>query len=137
MRTPPIFRLPAYVVFWWGDVGIVLHPRQENLVMLNLTVGHTATGVVAFLDQNGNPMLTPLVPDSPPTWTNNPVPAGADTLTPATNGLGATLVANAAGTDTINFSVVVGGVTFSASTAVSISAAPQVLTSVQLDWTVN
>jgi hypothetical protein len=136
MKAPPIFRLPAYVVLRWGDVGVLLHPHRENLAMLNLTVGHTATGVVAFLDQNGNPMLTPPVPDSPPTWTNNPVPAGADTLTPATNGLGATLVANDAGTDTVNFSVVVGGVTFSASTAVSISAAAQVLTSVALGWTV-
>jgi hypothetical protein len=135
--APPIFRLPHYVVLWWGDVGVFLHPHQENLTMLNLTVGHTATGVVAFLDQNGNPMLTTPTPDSPPTWTNNPVPAGADTLTPNTNGLGATLAANAAGTDTVNFSVTVGGATFSASTAVSISAAPQVLTSVAIDWTVN
>jgi hypothetical protein len=137
MRAPPIFKLPAYVVFRVNGVGIFLHPNMENLVMLNLTVGHTATLGIEYLDQNGNPMLTAPVPDSPPTWTNNPSAPGVDTFTPSPDGTSATLVADAAGSDSVSLSVIVGSQTFPASLAITISAEAQVLTSVAITSTVS
>ena len=97
-----------------------------------LTVGHVDNLSIGFLDQHGNPMLVTPVPDLPPVWANAPVPAGADTLTVATNGLTAVLAAVAAGADTVSLTVVVGGHTFTASDSITISAAPQVLTSVEI-----
>jgi hypothetical protein len=137
MRAPPIFKLPAYVVLWVNGVGVFLHPHKENLIMLNLTVGHTATLGITYLDQNGNPMLTAPVPDSPPSWTNNPSAPSVDTFTPSTDGTSATLVANSAGSDSVGLSVIVGGQTFPASLAVTISAEAQVLTAVAISSTVN
>jgi hypothetical protein len=109
-----------------------LHPNRRTQIMTNITVGHTDTITPVYLDQHGNPMLTPVVPDSPPVWSNTPATPPVDTFTPAADGSSATLIANAAGSDVVNFSVVVGGKTFTATDAITISAAPQVLTSVEL-----
>ena len=85
---------------------------------------------IAFFDQNLQPMLTTPTPDSPPTWTNT-TPA-SETLAVAADGETATATAVAAGTDAVNTNVIVGGNTFTATIAVTVSAQPQVLTSVQI-----
>jgi hypothetical protein len=127
----------AYVVLRVDGVGLVLRPHQENEIMLNLTVGHTATMAIEYLDQNGNPMLTAPVPDSAPTWTDTPSSPPVDTFTPAAGGLTATLAAIAPGSDTVTLAVTVSGKTYNATLVVTISAAPQVLTSIAIVPTVQ
>lgn len=94
------------------------------------TVGQSLPLSLAFLDQNGAPMAPPPTPDIPPVWSNTT--AATETLTVADDGLSAIATAVAAGTDVINVSVTSGGVVFSASLAVTVMAAPQVLTSVEI-----
>jgi hypothetical protein len=113
-----------------------LHPNRRTNVMTSITVGHTDTLTIAYLDAAGNPMLVTPTPDSPPTWTNTPSTPPVDTFTVAADGNSATVAATAAGSDVVNLSVVVGGKTFTASDAITISAAPQVLTSVAIVDTV-
>lgn len=108
--------------------------------MLQVTAGHSVDMAIEYLDQNGNPMLTTPAPDSPPVWTNAPSAPSIDTLTPSPDGSSAVLATNAGdanSTDTVGLSVVVGGKTFTASLGVSISAAPQVLTSVEINGQVQ
>jgi len=100
--------------------------------MTTINVGHQDTMTIQYLDQNGNPLLTTPTPDSAPTWTNAPTPSGDDTLSVAQGGNSAVLAAVAAGTDLVTLTVVVGGKTFSATDAITITPAPQVLTSVAI-----
>lgn len=102
---------------------------------VTLAVGHTLGLALAFLDQNGNPMLVAPVPDAAPTWTDT-TPA-TETLAVDASGLTATGTPLVPGTDTINVSVTVGGTVFSASLDVNVTEAPQVLTSVVIDSTVT
>lgn len=104
------------------------------MASLNVTVGHTVAFALAFLDQNGNPMLITPTPDAAPTWSDTTPATG--TLTPAANGLTATEVAVAPGTDTVSVSLAVAGTSFSASIDLTVDAV-QVLTSVQITGTVS
>ncbi len=103
---------------------------------VTVNVGHTVKNTIQYLDQNGNPMLVAPVLASPPAWTNSPSPAGADTLTVTPDGLEADVAALEVGADTLSLSVTVGVQTFSATLAIVIAAAPQVLTSVAIISTV-
>lgn len=95
------------------------------------TVGQTLPLSLSFLDQNGNPIgPPPPTPDSPPSWSNT-TPA-TETVTASPDGLTASALALAAGTDTINVTVVVGGQTFNAALAVTVMAQALVLTSVEI-----
>jgi hypothetical protein len=105
-----------------------------NPVVVN--VGHVVNCTIIYLDQNGNPMLTTPTPDAAPTWSDAPAPAGCATLVAAPGGLTATDTAVAVGADVISLSLSVGGVAFSATQPVTIDAAPQVLTSIEIDATV-
>ena len=97
---------------------------------VTMVVGHTDNMTIAFLDQHGNPMLIPPVPDSMPTWTQtNPETA---TLTVAADGMSAAEVAVAPGTDVVTLTVTVGGSTFSAALPLTVSPEAQVLTSVDI-----
>jgi hypothetical protein len=102
---------------------------------VTLTVGHSVDFSIVFLDQNGNPMLTTPVPDAPPTWSDATPATG--TLVPAANGLTASEKAIAAGSDTVTVALAVGGTNFTASIDVTVEAAPQVLTSIQILGTVS
>ena len=104
---------------------------------VSLTVGHTASFTIEYDDQDGNPMLTTPTPDSPPTWTDAPNPPGSVTFTIAPDGNSASDAAVAAGTDVVSVSLTVGGVSFSAVSNVTVAAAPQVLTSIQIIPTVS
>lgn len=101
---------------------------------VTVSIGHTVSCSLVFLDQNGNPMHTTPVPDAPPVWSDTTPATG--TLTPAPDGLTASEVALAAGSDTISVALTVNGVAFSATVGVTVSPAPQVLTSVEIATTV-
>lgn len=101
---------------------------------VTLEVGQTLNMALVFLDQAGNPMTTTPTPDSPPAWVDS-TPA-TETLTVDGTGLAATGTPLAPGTDTVSVTVVVGGVSFSASLDVTVTAAPQVLTSIAIVPTV-
>ena len=105
--------------------------------MTTLNVGHSDVMTILYLDQNGNPMLVTPTPASPPTWVNTPATPPVDTLTVAANGSSATLAALAVGADTVTLTVIVGGTTFTATDSITISAAPQVLTSVAIQDTIS
>lgn len=97
-----------------------------------INVGHQDTMTISFLDQNGNPMLVTPTPDSKPSWTNAPVPGGDDTLTVAADGMSAVLAAVAVGQDVVTLTVIVGGKSFTATDAITITAAPQVLSAISI-----
>jgi hypothetical protein len=101
---------------------------------VTLAVGHTLTMALAFLDQNGNPMLTVPVPDAPAVWTDT-TPA-TETIVPAASGLTCVGTPLVPGGDTVTVAVTVGGVAFTANLDVTVTAAPQVLTSVAITPTV-
>lgn len=109
--------------------------RNEVIEMADqqLTVGHTADLAIEYFDQNGNPMLTPVIPDSPPAWTQS-APAVC-TLTPSSDDMTATELAIAPGEDIVSLAVVVGGATFNATQGFQVSAAAQVLTSIGIGVT--
>lgn len=100
--------------------------------MTDVTVGHTVTDTIVYLDQNGNPMLAAVTPDAPPAWANAPSAPGIDALAVSADGSTATISTSAPGTDTITLTVVVGGKTFTATQSLNIQAPPQVLTSVAI-----
>ena len=102
---------------------------------VTLTVGHTVDFALVFLDQNGNPMFVTPVPDAAPIWSD--ITPATGTLTPAASGLTASELAIAAGSDTVSVSLMVGGVSFSASIDVTVTSVPQVLTSVDIAATVS
>ena len=120
-------------LLWW----LFGYHHQERIdVMLNVTVGHSAALSIIYQDQNGNPMLTTPTPDSPPTWADAPSAPGVDTFVANADGTAA-LSANAPGTDSVTATVVVGGVSYTASLAVEVDAVPQVLTSIAINAVVS
>ena len=122
------------VVLFVDHVGVILEPGERTKLMTTVSVGHTISCSIGYLDTTGNPMLVAPTPDSPPAWTNT-TPA-SETLVPSSDGSTAVATAAAVGTDTINLSVSVGGRTFTASLAVTVQAAPQILGSVVINTTV-
>ena len=100
-----------------------------------VNVGHNIALSIGYLDQNENPMLTPVTPDAPPTWSNTATTT--ETLVVAAGGLTAETTAVSSGTDVISLAVIVAGVTYPASLNVTVDAAPQVLTSVEIIPTVS
>lgn len=104
---------------------------------VTVTVGHSVTCQIVYLDQNGNPMLATPIPDSPPSWSNAADPTGCAVLTVAADALSATDAAVAVGQDVVSLSLSVSGTSFSATLPVTIEAAAQVLTSVQIAATVD
>ena len=79
-------------------------------------------------------MLTPPTPDAPPVWTNSTPATG--TLVAAADGSSAVETAIAVGTDVISVAATVGGKAFTATQGVTVTAAPQVLTSIGILTTV-
>lgn len=96
----------------------------------SMNVGQTVPMSIEFLDQNGQPMAVTPTPDAAPAWAQT-TPA-TDTLSAAPNGLSATAVGLAAGSDTIHLNLTVAGVAFSATLDLTVNAvAPsQTLTSI-------
>jgi len=124
----------------------ILQPNKELHIMSAVTVGHIITYTWSFVDANGNapPEGSILPVADAATWSNTPATPPVDTFTPSGGPveMSAVLAATAAGSDTVNLVVLftpAGGTqqTFSASDAVTISAAPfvpagvRILTSIQ------
>ena len=118
-----------------NDTSILLHPNEENFMTTVLTIGHKLGLALQVLDQNGNPMLTPVTFDAAPVWANT-TPA-TETLSAAADGQSATGTPVAPGADLISVSFTIGGVPFSATLAVEVDAAPQVPTSAVIVATVE
>lgn len=126
---------PSRVFIIIDLLAVELEQGRHQFMATNVTVGHTINCAISYLDAVGNPMITTPTPDAPPAWTDTT--PGVLTLAAAPDGSTCVATAATAGNDTINLSVAVGGKAFSASLAVSVSAAPQVLTSVAIVPTVN
>lgn len=124
----------SHVVFSVDGVEVTLIPGMRLEMAVTVSVGHKINLSIAYLDTNGNPMLVPPTPDTPPTWANTT--SATDTLTVGGGGLTAVATPIAPGSDVINMDVFVAGVDFKASLAVQVDAAPQVLGSVQIVATV-
>ncbi len=128
------------VVLFVDGYGHELNPHRRTWIMTPVTAGHKVTYAIAYFDKIGNPMLTTPAPEGPPSWSEAQSAPGIDTFTVAPDGLSAVVQTNpgdAASTDTVSVSVVVGGLTFQASDVVTISVAPQELGSIALVGTVS
>ena len=135
-RHHTVFNLHRFrPVLFVNGRRLVLSPRTEVRMQTTVNVGHTIALSLKFLDINGNPMLTPPVPDAAPVWTNTA--AAEETLVAAASGLTAIATALAPGADTVNVALTVGGVAFAASLDVAVTAAPQVLGSVVIEPAVS
>jgi len=97
-----------------------------------MTIGHVDNMSLEYLDTDGNPMLVTPVPDAPPTWVDNSATPGAATLVVAASGLTATETAVAAGTSTGTMTFTVGGVAFTDTWTLTITAAVQQLGAVKI-----
>ena len=105
--------------------------------MVDVTVGHTVDCTIVYLDQNGNPMLTTVTPDSPPSWTDIASSPAIDALSVSADGSQCEITTTGAGSDTVSLSVIVGGKTFNASLQLNIASPPQVLTRVSIQTVVS
>lgn len=95
-----------------------------------LDVGKTELFAIEFLDQNGQPMGPTPTPDSPPSWAQTD--PSIQSLTSAPDGLTAQATGLAAGSDTIQLSLSVGGQSFTATVDATVNAVQptQTLTSI-------
>lgn len=103
--------------------------------MLDVTVGHQIECTLIYLDTNGNPMQTAPTPDSPPAWTSTGDPT--DKLNVSSDGLVCDIDTLAAGSDTLNVTVVIGGTSYTASLPFTVGDAPQELGSVAINAVVK
>lgn len=106
---------------------------------VTVNVGHTVTNTIVYLDQNGNVMLQTPVPDKAPVWTDSGSAANPplDSVNVSPDGSTAVVTALSAGTDNLSVALTVGGSAFSASVAIGITPAPQVLTSIAINSVVS
>jgi hypothetical protein len=101
------------------------------MTIQQVALGHKLNMFIDFLDQNGNPMLTPVVPDAVPTWTTSSDTVATEVI--AADGLSAVMNPIAVGTDQIGISVLVKGVKYEATLDVNVTGpAEQVLTTVSI-----
>ncbi len=124
------------VWFAIGNVAVGLIENGVTLMDFTLDVGKTENLGIVYKDENGQVMSPAPTPDLPPAWAQTS-PA-SDTLTAAADGNSATALGLAAGIDTIQMTVVVGGTVFVAVSNATINAvAPPapVLTSVEISAT--
>jgi hypothetical protein len=118
-----------------GNVAVELFPKWIGVTHMAFTLdaGKTENLAIEYLDINGSPMLVTPTPDSPPAWgQTNPA---ADTLTPSADGNTATALGlDAGGSDTIQLTVIVAGVTYQATVDATVNPGTpaQVLTSVRI-----
>ena len=103
---------------------------------VTVAIGHQVQMTIEYLDQNGVVMVITPTPDSPPSWTDAQNPAGDMTLVVAADSMSAVETAVSAGGDVVTLGLSVGGVAYSATLPITISPAPQVLTSIDIVATV-
>jgi hypothetical protein len=103
--------------------------RTIQMASFSVSMGTPVFFGYAEFDQLGNPMVTPVA--GVPTWSNTTPATG--TIAASSSGQSITYTPVAEGTDTVDFSLVVGSQTFSATADITVVAAAQVLTSVQIE----
>src|SRR3974390_1847397 len=114
---------------------VELIPNEKVTLMIEVTQGHTILNTITYLDTAGNPMLTPVTPDSPPAWTQQN--AHVDALTISANGDECDALTEMPGQDVITVALTVGGVAYTASVNVQVDAPPQVLGSIEINSVVQ
>jgi hypothetical protein len=117
-----------YVLLIVQGVGIILKPEEKVHLMLQVVVGRPIAFAIKYLDQNGNEMVTPPMPDAAPAWSNK-TPA-TETLQSSPDGTTCQATTLAPGTDEVDLSLSVGGKSFAAAFQVEVEA--QVLTSIAI-----
>jgi hypothetical protein len=126
-------RLFFFVEVGGERFGDELLPNQENrMSSTGAQVGQTITITATFVDNTpqANPMVPQPTPDSTPTWAQ--AAPSVESLVVAANGMSAVATVLTPGADTITFTAIVGGVTYTATLSVNDVAAPQVLGGVTL-----
>lgn len=100
--------------------------------MLELSLGHLVECTLVVLDQNGNPLLTPVVFATPPVWANT-TPA-VETIVASVDGLTCEGTLLTVGTDSITVTATLPGGTspLTASVAITVDPAPQIATSLSI-----
>ena len=100
-----------------------------------ISVGHTDTIMINYLDKNGNPMLVNPTLDSPPVWaiTSTPQSPTPDAITYDPSNTVAVMQALDPGSVNVSVTVKIGGKAFSAQDTITIDPAPQVVTSISLN----
>lgn len=98
----------------------------------SMKVGQSLPLSIAFLDQNGDPMIPTPALDADPSWSQ--LSSMTDTLTASGDGMTATAMALAAGTDTVRVQLSVSGQSFEATLDLTVEAVEptQTLTSIQI-----
>ncbi len=109
-----------------GNFAVELIPQEILHMATTINVGQTLPLSIRYLDTTGQPMTTPPAPDAAPSWTNTD--AAVATLTPAADGLTADALGVAAGSDVVDLTLMVGGVSFSASLDLTVDAVVPVQT---------
>jgi hypothetical protein len=119
------------VVLIVGDFAVELMKEEVVHMATELKVGQTLPLGLAFLDQNGQPMVTKPQLDAPPVWEDTSPSVG--TLTVISNEV-ASEHAIAAGSDTVRVTLHVGGTQFSATLDVTVPVIvpTQTLTTVEI-----
>ncbi len=102
-----------------GNFAVELTKGDTINMATTLNVGQTLPLSIRFLDQDGKEMSPTPTPDSPPQWAQSN--SLAELLTQTADGLSATVVASAAGDDTISLDMSVGGRAFSAILQVTVA----------------
>jgi hypothetical protein len=106
--------------------GIELLPNQENrMATTGAQVGQSIAITATAVDTLGNPMVPQPTPDSTPTWAQ--AAPSVESLVVAAGGLSALAKVLTPGADTITFTAIVLGVTYTVILSVNDVAAPQVL----------
>lgn len=101
-----------------NNFAVQLKPNQEIHMAQTLTDNQIDNLAIVATDGAGNPVSPTF--DSPPTWTLSD-PSNSNTLAASADGLTAVLTPGQVGsTPTVNLSGIIGGVTLTASLAVSI-----------------
>lgn len=93
-------------------------------------VGQSLPLSIEYLDQNGQPMRTTPTPDTAPQWANSDT--ATETLVASVDGKTAVATAVAAGADTVEVTLAVGGRSFTATLDVTVMPAAQTLTSIAI-----
>jgi hypothetical protein len=112
-----------------GDVSVLLNSTETTHMASTFAMNQIVNLSIQALDASGN-VLTGVVFDSPPAWTDD-APATA-TLVASADGTTAVLTPVAPGTLNVGLTAIVGGVSFTAALAETLTAAAPTVASVQI-----
>jgi hypothetical protein len=136
LLRPP---LPIVTLTVNGQSAVLTPNGVTHMAITTVNLGHTVNLKIEEDDANGNPMLVPVPPASPPVWTQTTPATGSFVV--SGDGMSAVYTPIAIGTDTLSVTLSVGsgvgGATFRATAGVNVIAALQVLTSIKINAVVT